>query len=143
MQVIGFTFTKISGEKKENFTSSVKNINLGFKNITEEKIEMLKDEKAIKITFTYSVKYNEPTKDKEKKEGKLLGEISIHGEIILMLTKEESKEILKNWEDKKISQDLQIHLYNIIFKKTTPKVVYLADEINLPSPVPIQKIQKQ
>src|SRR3989344_5439363 len=70
MQVIGFTFTKISGEKKENFTSSVKNINLGFENITEEKIEMLKDEKAIKITFTYSVKYNEPRKERGKTFGR-------------------------------------------------------------------------
>ncbi len=156
MRVIGFNFTRLSTERFKEFINSSKNINISFKNINKEEVELLKNLDSIKISFEYTLTHTEsenqtneekkPQTEKQlelNKENKTqdLAKITIEGNIVLALPEVDSKEILKQWKKQEISPNFQVPLYNLIFKKCTPALVYLADSINLPSPVPIQKIQ--
>lgn len=138
MQVIGFNFTKILTERALQLTNFTLNTNIEFKNLEKEKVELLKDNKAIKLTFKYTVEYSN---SEEKKKDEKLAEILFEGHIVFAVSKEEEKDLLKSWKKKRIPQNVQIPLFNLILKKCSPKAVYLADELGLPSPVPLPRIQ--
>lgn len=147
MQVIGFNFKKILGEKIAKQSGFSMNTNVEFKEINEEKIELLKDSLALKISFLYSNLYTpQENSEKEKKKSEKqeksekFGEISCEGEITLSVSKDESKEITKTWKKKQLPNNIRIPLFNLILKKCSPKAVSLADELSLPSPVPLPKI---
>ena len=75
MQVIGFNFTKISGERMTEIKQPSLSTNIEFTNYEKENITLLKDsEEAAKITFQYSVNYQTNKKEEEKQ-----GEIVIGG----------------------------------------------------------------
>ncbi|MBS3098636.1 hypothetical protein J4462_00310 [Candidatus Pacearchaeota archaeon] len=135
MQVIGFNFTKISAKRELKIENYSQNTNIEFLDLEKEKIELLKDLDAIKIIFKYSVEYKS-NKEKEKPCAELIFE----GHIVLALSKKESSDILKSWKKKQIPPNIQISLFNLILKKCSPKAVYIADELNIPSPVPLPKI---
>ena len=91
---------------------------------------------ALKISFKFSITYTEKDKKDEK-----FAEISIEGELILAVPKDESKNILKSWKKKELPAGIQISLFNLIIRKCTPKTVYLAEELSLPLPIQIPKIK--
>jgi len=144
MKVIGFNFTKISASKSPEFKRPEISTNIEFTNLEKEKLEMLKDDEAIKINFKFSVNYDKP-KDKEKKEAKDskgdLGSIQFEGLIVLTASKEESKSLTKSWKKKQIAPSVQIPLYNFILNKCSPKAVSLEDELSLPIHLPIPQIK--
>lgn len=136
MNVIGFNFTKIASNREQKLGKTSAQINIEFTNIEKESIEFLKDSESLKLSFNCGWTYNE----QEKKNAEKKAELAFEGYILLSVEKSESKEILKSWKKKKVPQNIQIPLYNIILKKCTPKAVFLADEINLPPPTPLPKI---
>lgn len=136
MQIIGFNFNKISASKKENFKPGHINTNIEFVDLEKDKIDILKDLEAVKLTFKLDLDY---TESQEKKEDKL-AEINFGGNIRLALTKEESKELMKEWKKKKIPAGPRMFLFNYLLKKTAPKALSLQDELTLPSHIPIQQI---
>lgn len=136
MQIIGFNFTKISAEKIEEMQKPNISTNIEFINIEKEKIDFLKDSEAFKVSFKYGLDYE----NREEKKILKNGEIKFEGRIILSTNKEESKKILKSWKKKEIPNEIKVPLFNLILKKCTPKAVYLQDEINLPSHVPMPRI---
>ena len=140
MRVIGFNFTKISAEKFPDFKRCSMNTNIEFTNLEKEKVDILKDQEAIKLSFKYSVNYEE---EKEKKEdnNKKLGEVSFEGIIVFSVTKEESKQLQKSWKKKQISPAIQIPIYNFILTKCSPKAVSLEDDLALPIHLPVPQIK--
>ena len=136
MQLIGFNFKKISCTKEKNFLVSDINTDIQFKDFEKEEVELLKDQEAMKVTFSYKISYNE----KDKKETQL-GEIIFEGMIIIASKPEEIKEILKSWKKKQISQTFQVPFFNLIMKKCLPKAIFLADEMSMPSPIALPQIQ--
>ena len=135
MQVIGFSFKKISAEKFQPFKKANVGNNIDFVNIEKEHIDVLKEAEAAKISFTYSLIYEDP----EKKENKL-AELTFQGTIVLSITKEESKEISKAWKKKQLPPPVRIALFNVILRKCTPKAIYLQDEIALPPHIPMPRL---
>jgi hypothetical protein len=138
MKVIGFNFTKISSERGKIPSKTSISTNIEFTEVDREKVELLKDSEPLRVNFKCSWVYS----DAEKKETKF-GDVSFEGNIILAAEKEEAKEILKSWKKKKLSPSMQIPLFNLILKKCTPKAAHFADEIALPSPIPLPKIKPQ
>ena len=138
MQVLGFNFIKISGERTVNFRqgSSI-NTNIEFIDIEKEEISLLKDTEAIKISYKFSVTYSKIENKKESKEG----EISIEGNIIMSATKEEVKEIMKFWKKKEIPNQFKVPIFNIILRRCSLKAAQLEDDINLPIHLPLPKIE--
>lgn len=136
MRVIGFNFTKISVDRKSFGKKPVIDTNIEFLNVEKEDVELLKDQEPIKVTFKCNWNYSET----EKKDNKI-GQIAFQGEIIIATESENAKELVKNWKKKKIDTGVQVPMFNLILKKCTPRAAQLADEVNLPSPIPLPKIK--
>jgi len=137
MKIIGFNFTKISAEKKKNKMNKPSlNVEIKFTDLEKEKVDFLKSDDAIKISFRHLLNYKDPDAKKEE----LLGEVNIEGNIVITTEKEESKEIFKTWKKKNLPNQLTISLNNFILKKCSPKTLQLQDELNLPTHIPIPRI---
>ena len=136
MRVIGFNLTKASAEKVVEIVTKRPSTKIEFLELNEDKTDILKDGVIVNIAFSYSVIYDEQEKDKE-------GEVIFKGNIILSVSKEESKEINKNWKKKKLPAPMNIVLFNFILKKCTPKAIFLEDEVSLPIHTPMPKLQQK
>ena len=123
MKIIGFNFTKISAERfSDDFKelkinthidiSSIKKINVSFIQGKQEPIE---------LAFTCTLNYNNNS-----------ALIEIKGNMLLSTDKKESKEILDNWENKKIPENIRVFLLNTIFRKSNLKALELEEDLNLP-----------
>ena len=139
MNVIGFNFTKMSAEKMSQTKPSNINTNIEFIDVEKDKVEILKDSEAANISFKYSLNYEARTDDK-KQNPKKHGEVVFEGRITLSLNKEESKNLTKSWKKKKLPNDIKLPLFNLILRRCTPKTIYLQDEVNLPTHIPMPKI---
>ena len=137
MQVVGFNLTKISANKKENTKPKSLNINIEFPDIQKDKIEMLKDSEALKISFKFLVEYLESEKKKD-----IIADLDFRGIIMLSVSKEESKDITKAWKKKELPNNLRISLSNLVLKKTASKALTLQDELNLPSHISVRQVRK-
>ncbi len=138
MQVIGFNLTKVLAERSPNFTRSAINTNIEFSNVEKEKVDLLKDAEAVKISFKFSIIYE----DREKKDKKN-GEVSCEGVIVLSTSKEEAKDFHKSWKKKEVPKDTMIPLYNVILKKCSVNALQLEDDLNLPPHIPFPQVRAQ
>ncbi|MEK6892836.1 MAG: hypothetical protein AABX07_01405 [Nanoarchaeota archaeon] len=137
MQLIGFNFTKISAEKTPQFKlGSAINTNIEFTGFEKEKIEILKDADALRVSFKFSISYIE----EEKKEDKN-GEILFEGNLVLSATKEESKDMFKSWKKKEFPGQVRLFLFNIILKKCSTKALSLEEDIAIPYHIPMPQLQ--
>ncbi|MEK6800476.1 MAG: hypothetical protein AABY05_00945 [Nanoarchaeota archaeon] len=137
MQVIGFNLTSLNVKKEKTSGEFGINTKIEFKNIEKEEVNLLKEGEVLRIEFEYIISYDS---EKDKKD-KSLGEINFQGNIILSTKEEESKELLKEWKKKKIPQNFQIPLFNLIIRKCLPKAAFFADEFSLPSPFKLPTLQ--
>ncbi len=145
MKVLGFNFTKITAERdKDSKADGSINTNVEFLEIEKDNIEILRDSEIIRVSFKFSIDYKDaPGKEKikgESKKDKTTAQISFEGLIILSLEKENSKEILKNWKNKIISQDLSSFLMNFILAKCSIKALTLEQELSLPAHFPLPRV---
>lgn len=139
MRVIGFNFTKIFAERPKSFKRGSISTNVEFIDFDKEKVEFLKETDVAKLSFKYSVVYD----SSEDKKADKKAEISLEGIILLDVTKDELKELQKNWKKKNLSARIKIPLFNLILKKCSPKTMQLQDELNLPTHLPIPQIKPQ
>ncbi|MAG59473.1 hypothetical protein CMO96_01645 [Candidatus Woesebacteria bacterium] len=133
MNVIGFNFTKMeasrSSEFKPGFTITT---DIEFTDVKEHTLEVLKDNKAMVISFLYRINYME-----KKKE---VATIYFEGDITLSVTNDEIKEITKQWKKKKLPNTFKIPFFNLILKRCTPKALIIEEDIGLPNHLPLPKI---
>ncbi|MEM3405578.1 MAG: hypothetical protein QW117_01225 [Candidatus Pacearchaeota archaeon] len=133
MKIIGFGLTRIEAKKLDNIKDDLKiNTNVEIKEIVKEEIESLKDFYPLKISFSFSVNYLEN-----------IGYVNIDGYLVISTDKKEFKEILKDWEDKKIEDSIKLIILNFIITKVSLKALQLEEELNLPYHIPFPRIKKQ
>lgn len=123
MRFVGFNFTKISAEKhSDNFKDLKINNNIDVSEINAVKNDILKQkEDLLGIKFKYTIDY---TKDVAKLE--------LEGNILMAIDPKDSKKILKEWKDKKISPEFRVPLFNLIIRKSDLKALAMEDELSLP-----------
>ena len=123
MKLIGFNITKISAEKLSNEFNELKiENNIQIEEINSTKADFLKkDEEVLQVLFNYSLNYN-PN----------VAKLAFSGSIILLVDQKDSKDILKQWENKKISEEIKLPLFNFILRKISIRALELEDELNLP-----------
>ncbi|MDO8508360.1 MAG: hypothetical protein Q7S27_01605 [Nanoarchaeota archaeon] len=138
MQIIGFNLKKVLAEKSENFQRGPINTNIEFTNVDKENLDMIKDNEALKVSFIFSVQYQ----DAEKKDDLKHGEVSFNGDILISVSKDESKEITKSWKKKQIPEITRIPVINFILRKCSAKALFLEDELNLPIHIPFPRVEK-
>ena len=133
--IVGFGFTKLSAERKEAAKGKIDiNNNVTIKNVEEADISFGDNKQnVIKFIFEFTSKY-EPS----------VGTILFEGELLYMEDPKKTKEILTSWKkDKKIPKELMGGLLNTILTKCNVQALILSQEINLPSPIPLPKVQLQ
>ena len=131
--IVGFGFTKLSAERKEAAKGKIDiNNNVTIKNVEEADISFGKNNQSvIKFLFEFTSKY-EPN----------VGTILFEGELLYMEEPKKSKEILSGWKkDKKVPKELMAGLLNTILTKCNIQALILSQEINLPAPIPLPKVQ--
>lgn len=125
----------IDAKKYEEVTSGIKvNSNTNLKEVKEHDLKSL-NKKALSIEFEFITRY---LSEREKK----VAEILISGDVILVDDK--YKKILEDWKkDKKLPEDINIQVINVIFNKCSKKSIMLSDDLQLPSPVPLPFARKK
>ena len=130
MQVIGFNFTKIEAERKKDINNDMKIAsNISMKSITQEKLDIVKDQVTLKFDFVFGIDY---TKD--------IAEIKFSGFILVLTDKSQAKEVLKQWKKKKIPDEARIPLFNYILQKCNLRALQFEEEFGLPPHIPLPRI---
>ena len=129
IQILGFNYSKISAERSPDFKGKLEiSPNINIKSIEKHDLKVIKQD-ALKISFLFAIKY------------KNLGEVALEGDIILKTDAKTQKEILKGWKDKKLDQDSQAMILNLIMQKASVRAIELEEEMNLPIHIRIPKLQ--
>lgn len=133
MRVIGFSFSKISVERlKEKMEKLKINTKINIEDLKEAKNDFLKTkEDIVEAKFNYSIFYDPD-----------FAKIEIEGKILFAVDPKVSKDILKQWKDKKVPQEFET-LFNIILRKSTIKALQLEEEMNLPLHIALPSVRKQ
>jgi len=133
MQVIGFNFDKITAERKKPFQGKIElKSNIDLKDISQEKIDIMKEKDVLKFLFDFTVNY-EPG----------MASLNFTGIILAIVEKDQVKEVLKKWKTKKIPDEIRLPLFNLILTKCNLKALQLEEELGLPTHVPLPRLQAQ
>ena len=132
--IVGFGFTKLSAEKGEIAKGKIDiNNNVSIKDLQEDNFALGKDKQQNVLRFIF-----EFTSNYEPKIGKILFE----GELLYMEESKKAKEILSGWKkDKKLPKELMGGLLNTILTKCNVQALILSQQVNLPPPIPMPKVQ--
>ena len=133
--IVGVNFTKIIAERKTPLIGKVSiNNNVRITEVSEQSLALGKIKQAgLKFDFEFSSSYNPG-----------VGEIRFEGEIIDLEEESKAKEIIDKWKkDKKLDKDLMTLLINTVLNKCNIKALVMSQDINLPPPIPLPKVQAE
>lgn len=133
--IVGFGFTKLSAEKIEKSKGKIDiNNNVSIKDVVEDNLSLGKDKQNIvKLIFEFTANY-EPA----------VGKILFEGEVLYLEEPKKVKEILSSWKkDKKLQKELMAGILNTILTKCNVQALILSQEVNLPPPIPMPRVQMQ
>lgn len=134
MKLLGFNFKKINIEK---FSDDMKDLKIGT-HIDLSEIESITlpffkgSEEVLNCKFIFNLDY-EPK----------IAKIELKGTIIIAVEPKLAKTILKDWKDKKISDDFKLTIFNLILRKSHLKSLQLEEEMNLPLHFKLPSLEKQ
>ena len=133
MKIVGFNFKKITIERKGNSSKNLNiNLNAEVKNIEKKTADIFKDQDTLMFDYEFKVDY-EPN----------FANLLMEGTIFTLIEDNEiSKKILKDWKDKKISEDVKTEVINAIFAKCNLRSLQLEEDLNLPPHIPLPRIVK-
>ncbi len=134
MRIIGFNFNKINIEKLNDKVENLKiNTKIDVPEIKSIKSDFFKTkEELIEVKFTYSISYDPD-----------FAKIELAGVVLLAIEPKIAKDILKEWNDKKMPEDFKITLFNVILRKSNLKALQLEDEMNLPIHIQLPSLRKE
>jgi len=133
MRVIGFNFTKFLVEKLESSRDPLKiNAEIDISEIKSVKTDLFKaKEDIIDVKFSYNVEYNPK-----------IAKVEFEGSIIFSLEPKLAKQVLKDWNKKKMPDDFRLNLFNVILRKSTLKALELEDQLNIPLHISLPSLKK-
>jgi len=133
MTIVGFNFTKLEAEKKDMIKGKINvSNNVTISKVEEKKLAIGNDkQKVLAFTFEFASKY-EPN----------IGSIKFTGDVLFMDDSKKVKEILDGWEkDKKLPKEIMPGILNTALNKCNIQALILSEQINLPPPIPLPKLQ--
>ena len=133
MTIVGINFTKIEAEKKEGVKGKINiNNNVSINNVGEKSLSITDEkQKVIAFTFEFTSKYDPD-----------LGFIKIVGDVLHMDSASKAKEILDGWKkDKRLPKEVTTNILNAVLDKCNIQALVLSEQVNLPSPIPLPKLQ--
>ncbi|MDP1695621.1 MAG: hypothetical protein Q8L29_01755 [archaeon] len=136
MQIIGFSFSKISGYKSKKAKLNQTNINIDFLDIQEEESQVLKIP-TVRVSFMFTVSYE--GEDKNLKAGEILYE----GDIVISATESEIKDISKAWKKKELPTGFRVPIFNFILQRCSIKALNMEEDLQLPTHIPLPTLRPQ
>jgi len=136
MQIIGFTFSGISGYKSKKFKPYQTSINIDFTDIIEEKSFVL-NAQTVKVSFKFTVAYGGEEKDSKA------GEVSYEGDIVIKAEESEIKEITKAWKKKELPTSFRVPIFNFILQRCSIRALGLEEDLQLPTHVPLPSLRPE
>jgi hypothetical protein len=133
MAIIGFNFNKIEAEKKEAMQSKVNvSNNISISKVEEKKFSIeTEKQKILCFTFEFLSKYDPD-----------IGSIKLVGDVLLLEEAKKSKEIFDEWnKNKKLPKEIMASILNTALNKCNIQALILSEQINLPPPLPLPKVQ--
>jgi hypothetical protein len=131
IRLLSFNFNKVSAEKFKSKGDELK-INNHIDISSVEKLESdvfnSKTEDMFSVGFKYSVNY-EPG----------FAIVELKGTMLVAVDQKQSKEILKEWKNKNVPEEVHLTFINIILKKATVKAIQLEDELGFPLHIQIPR----
>ncbi|MBT3835623.1 hypothetical protein HOD05_03830 [Candidatus Woesearchaeota archaeon] len=119
------SLTAKGGQIKINNNVSIKNV--------EDLDFAVSGKKGLKFTFAFNCGY-EPD----------LGKIDVEGQVIYVGEEADVSEIKKGWdENKKVPLAITEEVVNAALHKGNIQAIKISEEVSLPSPLPLPKLQKQ
>lgn len=136
MPTIGFSFTKIKVERKEDIISGKVNIsnNISIKDIVKKDMSLGgSKQEGLKFVFEFTSKYSPD-----------VCSINLNGNVLYLEDKKKVEEILSNWKkDKKVAPDVMTAVLNTALTKCNIQALILSQELNLPPPIPLPKVEQK
>ena len=128
-RLIGFNLTKVEAEKNPDFDGELEiKSNIVLKELEKYKPKY-SDQESLKVTFEFGIDYKE------------LGKVTLHGTVFVILDNKTLKEALKQWKDKKLPEDLNMVLINIIMQRSSLRALQLEEELGLPFHFQLPRLQ--
>jgi len=134
MKVLGFNFTKINAEKFSSEFNDLKiSTKIDVKSVVKAEQDILKSPDSI-LTINFSLIIDYETD---------IAKLDFEGAIIVSVEEKLSKDILKQWSDKKISEEFRLLLFNMILRKSTAKALELEEELHIPFHIKLPSIKRK
>ena len=133
MTIVGFNFTSINAERKEAVKGKINiNNNVAIKDVEERDLNLGSNkQKSLKFKFEFTSKYD-PN----------VGSIILIGDVLFIEEAKKIKEILDGWKkDKKLPKEITGSILNTILGKCNVQALILSEQVNLPPPIPLPKVQ--
>lgn len=128
MKVLGFHFTKISGERNPSAEGKMEmKTDMGIKNM--EKIKDASKNEILKIEFLFNIDYNGH------------GKIELEGIIFIGTDTKTIKDIIKKWEKKEVEEDTHMAILNLVMQKSSVRAFEIEDELGLPMHIKLPSIK--
>jgi hypothetical protein len=129
MPIIGMSLNAIQGKKEAKQMNQEIKVNSTPVIVEVKEVDVANvNKKAISIKFDFMTKY-EPD----------FGQITIKG--TLMYLAEKNKPVLDEWDkSKNLPEDVSLEVYNYIFRRCLLKASIIAEDLQLPVPMPMPKI---
>lgn len=122
MPIVGFNFTKLSVEKKNNLASDKKiKSDMKIKELKKEKLPIGESEDVLKFNFDFIIEYEDA------------GQVFMNGNVLFMEDPKKIDSLLKAWNDgKSLPKELMEQILNTVLFKCNIKALMLSQEVNLP-----------
>ena len=130
MAIIGMSFKTFEGKRHNQEVNSEIKVNSipRIIEVKEVKVNTI-EKKVLNLDFEFVTSYDPK-----------VGDIKIGGDLLYMT--EENKKILDQWEkEKKLPEEASLEILNYLFRRCLLKVSNIADDLQLPPPVPLPKIK--
>lgn len=108
------------------------NNNVSIKDIVKAELSLgTVKQAALRFEFEYTTKY-EPK----------VAEIAMHGDLVFFAPADVVDSVLKDWKkEKKAPKEITTEVLNNILARCNIQALILSREMNLPSPIPLPKVQ--
>lgn len=134
MKVLAFNFEKISAERLSKTKGDTKvDTHVDISDISEVKADFLSPQgKILGVNFKFSLSYNPE-----------IAKIEVNGHFLIEVPKELADKTLKEWKEKKLAEEIQLFLINLILEKATLKALSIEEQIGLPLHYPMPSYKKE
>lgn len=129
IKLVGFRYLKINIERSEDQKGEIKiSPNINIESIKEFDSKNSKQD-ILEIDFQFKVDYSS------------LGKIELSGKLFLLVDKKTLKDTIDGWKSKKLDNEINLVILNIIMQKAAIKALSLEEEMNLPPHIQLPRLK--